>query len=258
MDGSRFDAWSRALVTAHSRRGLIRLLSGLALGGSLALLGRVDTKAKHKKRKKKRNGVSGPPPSPPSPPGSTCGDTVHNCGGPNCPRCANGLPCHSAADCISARCFAGQCQACVPNGPAGQCGADVAGPCVCTSSGVCGSTFAPIREPSCDRCPFPVTGCPCFMGECACFPRCGASETCAGAGEDFCQGNTATCGQGGGCFLPLSGGRARCGVSAGPASCGCATDQECAPYGTDAFCVQITGSSCSCPGSFTTFCATPA
>jgi hypothetical protein len=54
MDGSTFDAWSRAVAQNRSRRGLTRLLAGLALSGPLALVGRLEVAAKHKKRKRRR------------------------------------------------------------------------------------------------------------------------------------------------------------------------------------------------------------
>src|SRR5690242_19617777 len=68
MDESRFDAVSRALGRARSRRGLARLLSVLALGTSLAPLGVAETVSKHKKHKQKRATTSPPSPPPVSPP----------------------------------------------------------------------------------------------------------------------------------------------------------------------------------------------
>ena len=77
MDADRFDAVTRSLREARSRRGLTRLLGALTLGGPLALLGAAETEAKRKKKKKKKTGTTptatAPPPgpgpvSPPPPP----------------------------------------------------------------------------------------------------------------------------------------------------------------------------------------------
>src|SRR5262249_38343340 len=68
MDGSRFDAWSRALVTGHSRRGLTRLLGGLTLGSLVSRVDFAEIGAKKKKHKKhKRHAISPPVSPPPSP-----------------------------------------------------------------------------------------------------------------------------------------------------------------------------------------------
>jgi hypothetical protein len=47
MDGSRFDALTKTLGTAHSRRTLTRLLGGLSLGGVLSALGVPAAQATH-------------------------------------------------------------------------------------------------------------------------------------------------------------------------------------------------------------------
>src|SRR5262245_27981793 len=52
MDAARFDALSRAFVAGHSRRGVTRLLGGLAIAGSLVGPGSTETQAKHKHKKK--------------------------------------------------------------------------------------------------------------------------------------------------------------------------------------------------------------
>ena len=54
MDGSQFDALSRALAAAHSRRGLTGLLGGLLVGGSLPLLYAAEGAAKRKKAAPKK------------------------------------------------------------------------------------------------------------------------------------------------------------------------------------------------------------
>jgi hypothetical protein len=110
-------------------------------------------------------GSSGSTPPPP-----TCSDGVRNggetavdCGGPTCPRCATGLGCSGAADCLSGVCTAATCRApaCddgVKNGTetgtdcgGGTCpdcadGLGCAGPGDCLS-GVCSATLC--VPPSC-------------------------------------------------------------------------------------------------------------
>jgi hypothetical protein len=67
MDDSQFDTISRVLISSHARRGLTRLLAGLAASGSLVLVGRPVATAKHKKHRKKHRRTASPPISPPSP-----------------------------------------------------------------------------------------------------------------------------------------------------------------------------------------------
>jgi hypothetical protein len=50
MDGSSFDRLAKAFTEPRSRRGLSRLLGGLAVGGPLALLGVTESEAKKKKK----------------------------------------------------------------------------------------------------------------------------------------------------------------------------------------------------------------
>jgi hypothetical protein len=65
MDVDRFDKFTRALTEERSRRGVARLLGGLAVGGSLGWLGFAEAMAKKKKKKKKRKSPAPPPPPPP-------------------------------------------------------------------------------------------------------------------------------------------------------------------------------------------------
>ncbi len=70
MDAAHFDTLLATLATTPSRRGVLRVLSGLGLA---SLLGSADTMAKHKhkhRRKKKHHRRGSPPPVPPSPPAS--------------------------------------------------------------------------------------------------------------------------------------------------------------------------------------------
>jgi hypothetical protein len=75
MDGSRFDALSRALVQVQSRRGVSRWLGGLLLGASVAVRDRTEPAAKprHKRKKPKRKRDTTTPPSPPPLPQPACG-----------------------------------------------------------------------------------------------------------------------------------------------------------------------------------------
>jgi hypothetical protein len=182
MDGSQFDAFSRALSRDHSRRGLTRLLSGLALAGSVTWPAPMPTAAKRKKHKKRR-GSTVPPPSPP--PGPTCTDGVKNgretdvdCGGPTCPRCTDGKTCQTANDCRSGTCTTGVC---VPCAPTLLCGSDAHGACRC-------DRVSPSNDPVCDSNP-PLgpsvqdcTDCPQGTESCVpvgglnfnCYKRCGS------------------------------------------------------------------------------------
>ncbi len=276
MDGSRFDALSRALATGPSRRVLTQLIGGLALGGPLALLaarGRPAQAKKHKKHKKRHSGASppppaslpSPPPSPPPPPAPTCSDTHQNgaetdvdCGGPDCPRCVASQRCATDQDCSTSRCASGVCRACAQND---QCGSDINGACFCDSD--VGGDNAQERCLSSHEELGACTDCPahlvCYSS--GCWPLCGSSESCRSvpiASRDACRGYTAPCGRGGQCFQRLDG-KGACGIVTATTSCGCTSDEWCVDHGhgADAFCVAITGSGCSCNG-LTSFCATPA
>jgi hypothetical protein len=120
LDDFHFDALARSLTEARSRRGLTRLLSGLTLGGPLALLGLAETEAKRKKKKKKKKGATpvAPPPPPPPPPPTCTIDGVKNgtetdidCGGGTCPPCGTDKTCQAARDCVSGVCLNQVCQA---------------------------------------------------------------------------------------------------------------------------------------------------
>jgi len=134
MDADRFDKVVRAFPSRLSRRGLAGLLSGLTLGGSLALVELSDATAKKKRRRRKGGGGGGasppppPPPSPPPPPPppppvvtpslatcrSTCGEGCPCLFGPDGEiSCGNAgtrgvcTRCQSGSDCPFGTCFAG-------------------------------------------------------------------------------------------------------------------------------------------------------
>ncbi len=46
MEQERFDRITRALTTRHSRRGVLKGMTGAALGGALAAVGLADASAK--------------------------------------------------------------------------------------------------------------------------------------------------------------------------------------------------------------------
>ena len=129
MDDSRLDKLARALSEAHSRRGLTRLLSGLAVGGPLAALGVADSEGKPKKKKKgkkKRSRGSSPVPPPPTPPTGCTGSCAGKaCGADN----GCGTPCQTGSCPTGETCQSGQC---VSSGcPAGtrDCGGGVCQEC---------------------------------------------------------------------------------------------------------------------------------
>jgi hypothetical protein len=263
MDGSRFDTLTRSLSLAGSRR---RALGGVLLG-ALSLLGSqtVQEAAKKKKPcppcKKRKQGKC----KKKLPDGTVCREGTCQggrcvaalppapscCGGPSCPRCANGQSCANGNDCISARCVTGRCQGCAGND---QCGSDANGACTCRD-GACFSTGGHTTGLSCAPCP-PHWYCKHVAEDFfACFPPCGSSEICSQA--DSCVSDLGTCGNGGKCFQPLGGGPTRCGVSAG--RCGCFSHQFCTElFGAGAFCVTFASTSTTCTGCESgTFCALP-
>jgi hypothetical protein len=95
MDDSRFDTLVRSLTDVRSRRGLTRLLAGVAVSGPLALLGLAETegkgkKGKKKKKKKKKRSTTSPGPCAGKPNDSACnGDG----------KCLNGV-CNPKPTCI--------------------------------------------------------------------------------------------------------------------------------------------------------------
>jgi hypothetical protein len=138
MDGLDFDALTRSLAGAGSRR---RALASLLLG-ALGVLGvraeetaaknckKIKDKKKRKKCLKKTKSAS-----PSSPPGPTCSDGVRNgaetdidCGGGTCPRCINGKACLTRNDCAGARCIDTVCVECTSHDT---CLPDANGPCSC-------------------------------------------------------------------------------------------------------------------------------
>jgi hypothetical protein len=116
MNNDRIDALARSLSAAPSRRGILRALAGLTLGGTWGFLLNTDDAEAKKKRKKKRkkkkrkenqqkgNGATSPPPGAtctPSCAGKACGDD--GCGG-SCDTCGADETCLSGT-CVCASGF---------------------------------------------------------------------------------------------------------------------------------------------------------
>jgi hypothetical protein len=146
MDGSRFDALSRALVAGHSRRGLTRVLSSLVLGGSLVVLGAAETvaKKKGKKRQKRRPAV------------------------PFCAGKADGTACGNGTVCLAGACAcpggtrdcgSGVCQQCCAD-------SDCATFCIDGACAPCPRCYVLNAAAQCARTQAPMNGrCPCGFAE---------------------------------------------------------------------------------------------
>ncbi len=204
MDAIAFDALSRMLSSAGSRRRVLTAFRGvLSLTLGTASLQETEgkkkkcppckkrnTRGKCKKNKADGTGCAGgtcqggsclatvtlPPPLPPALP-ATCSDGIQNgsetaidCGGPACPRCGVGQPCGGPTDCSTALCVNGVCAAC---GIGVACGNDSKGPCSCRG-GVCFSLDLGSIASSCDDCPLYWD---CFVAPggqvIRCIPPCG-------------------------------------------------------------------------------------
>lgn len=192
MDPNHFDTLTRALTSAHSRRGAL----ATALAGVLATLGADHIAAKKKAcppcKKRKTGKCKGTLPDGAGCKGGTCqgGKCVAQCAnrrkdgsesdvdcGGTCPRCLNGRTCSNRADCASALCSNGMCQACTASP---ECGTDTSGPCSCSQPAtggpkVCTGTAVPPTVQSCDACP--TGGTICLVGGLPgtfnCFKPCG-------------------------------------------------------------------------------------
>jgi hypothetical protein len=173
MDAVRFDALTRTLTAAGSRRRAL----ALAVSGMLApLLGlretdarkslkkckKIDNKKKRKKCIKKAKRAN------------LCRDGVKNgsetdvdCGGGTCPRCGAGQICNSRDDCATGRCVSTVCQQCAN---AGDCGFEANGATACA----CRTTSTGQKVCTNANCRFFAGG---TCGECD------ASEQCAPAGD---------------------------------------------------------------------------
>ena len=108
MDAEPLDALARTLATGHSRRGVTRLLGGLALGGQLGLLGLAAAEAKRSKKKTKkgkkaaRKQPDATAPSPPTPVTVSCPGPSES-GGTGAARHAQTFTASTSGQLVSAR-----------------------------------------------------------------------------------------------------------------------------------------------------------
>ena len=204
MATTYFDALTKSLVANHSRRGIIRFLGGLTLGGPLALMASVDAGAKCKKScgpcKRCKKGKCKPKPvgtacaggtcqggscvapQSASPSAPTCTDGIRNgsetdvdCGG-TCPRCADFKSCASRDDCRRALCQGDVCRVCDP-AITNQCGQDTVGPCSCQlrndGQRFCAQSSFVLRS-TCSLCPQGTHCVETGASSIRCFTICGA------------------------------------------------------------------------------------
>ena len=110
MDQERFDEFARGLVSGITRRGMVRNLTGAALGGILAARGASESEARKKKggKRKKRRQACTP---------KTCAELGRTCGTAPDDGCGNPLDCGPESVCgdeTSTNCCGGKC--CKANG----------------------------------------------------------------------------------------------------------------------------------------------
>ena len=238
MDADRFDALSRALTDTPSRRTLLRLLAGSAVGSLLGLSTRSTEARKKKKKKKKKKKRCTPRCA-----GKSCGP--NGCGG-SCGSCSGGASCSAGGTCT---CPPGQelCR----------------GSCVAICTGPVGA----VRDPrTCGCCVQAGQTCPAPGGLACCTGTCEPNNRCAGI-EDFsacefddqcdswnCSGGVCRCASGwevcdGQCWFPCSAGHIR--RPAPECRCCVPSGESCIP-GHLHCCSQITGSADTCTGPNTT------
>lgn len=174
MDGSRFDALTRALGTSTSRRAAIKSLLGL--GGALVAGNRLGLDGAEAARR----GYSGPtfPTVTPGPTEPSCpsGQTWN---GEACV-CSAGITCGSNCCGDGQDCTNGGCVTPPPTCPAGQVWNGVA--CVCTAGPDCGSTCCTIGQTCSDgSCVTLPPTCPNGQTWDGFFCSCTSGQTCGAA-----------------------------------------------------------------------------
>lgn len=260
MDARHFDNLLRALTAASARRGVLSILTGSLVAGSLAsLLGTFEGDAKKRKKKKKK-----------------CKKRQKKCDG----KCIPSDECCTDTDCEAGeRCQNGACSAaCEPSCMDRQCGNDGCGrPCgSCTGNDTCQDGQC-VCQPGCSGKSCGSDGCggscgTCIAGaetcqeqQCVCSTpgKLGPGEICSSAadccsysGEEICSRGTGFCET----FLPVcrSGLGGKCG-----GNCDCRGDLECRdgrcqcppgrPYLDDGICCLQGDSPCGgvrCCGPF--------
>lgn len=180
MDGSRFDTLTRSLAEPRSRRGVNRLLGGLAMGGPFTLLGVHEGAAKKKKvtlchqgqtisvsRKAKKKHLKH-------------GDTLGAC--PTCVPTCNGATCGS--DGCGGTCSCPSGQTCLVNGSCAlpctvTCGEGPQPVCTHTCPASCGNCSEPDTDEQ-RHCILPAgSAVPCDTRQsCTSTSECSRGEQC--------------------------------------------------------------------------------
>jgi hypothetical protein len=234
MDATGFDSLTRALAGSPSRRGIVRALTGLGLGGLWIFAEPSDSSAKSCKKKKCsicKQCKSGK--CKPKPTGTSCG---------TCRHCEQGVCINETGP----KC--GVCRHCENGACVKETGTS------CSGGGTCQN----------GSCRIPCGSGSCALGQFCVNPNtvtCATNQGTCKQGDDICAANAPIpCGPvvGGptnsscACFTAMNG-RTRCGQSF--AGCGaCTTNADCAGFGPGAFCIRDTGEGCLC-GPNEGFCA---
>lgn len=234
MEIQRFDALARQLSQGGSRRRLLGLFGGTALGGLMATNAGPEAEAKKKKKKKsckkKKCGecqVCQKGKCKPKPNGTACTDGT----------CENGV-CIGDGNCPPER-ICELSETCCPEPIE-----DVNG------VGICESASRLCSCPAGDQVCSGTEGSQCCLSDDECSPigNC-ATDTCS-AGNDFCEPEFAVCGDNCGCFSSVGG--ANLCASFESFSCSapsqCTTDDNCP--GSE-ICVDV---DCRCGGGFRGVC----
>jgi hypothetical protein len=223
MDDARFDALTKTLGTAHTRRGVTRLLGGLGLSGVLSALGTSEALAAARKG------------GAPCTRNSQCktGRCVGPAGSKQCSCSRKFRACVQPADpckqatcdfdtklCVTSQIATGECAPCSPNCNGKNCGDSDDCDGICITNQGCDAGQACSAEGQCQlNCPAGQINCPgmdfCAGGEC-CGPN-GAGVLCGGV----CQ-NAICCATGGPC--PTGGGQCR---GAGDPTIVCGDENRC-------------------------------
>lgn len=206
MDGSRFDALTRSLFTALSRRGLSRAGAGFLLVGTASWRTGLPASGNGKKKGGKKGGKKGK--KKPGPCGSGCGGGTLCCPSgcvdvindrANCGRCGN--VCASNQVCRNL-----ECALCEP--PKVPCGNQ----CIDITSDPtnCGSCGTPCRKyEECQQLKCVCRGERCQNGAC-----CPIDYRCVGEGTGCCLTGYRSCGNGICCRNTMT-----CGGSCGNNCC---------------------------------------
>jgi hypothetical protein len=214
MDGSHFDALSRALAAGHPRRRLMRLLSRLLLSGPLTLGTLAESTAKHKhkhkhrhkKRKKKQRKRRAPPL------GCIANCDRRICGSDGCGGSCGA--CGSGRQCCSGECI-----------PAGQCCNGSCGGGLTCCAGICADLAT--NPAHCGACGRSCRSFACLNGACTCSGTTDCPATCV-------------------CIRRQQGFPSACAASAAIGAIICDEDLDC---NVGSVCANSTPATCSQPCS---------